>query len=595
MKRSLLMVTGLALALAAAMSSQSHAQAKKKPAAAPRAVNAREIQITGKYLLLPVSNKGQRGRLTVHVGEQLVHSLDCYFPPNKEAVDWWTYLEMSEYKGQTAKVAAQAAPEVCALFESSDQVRHLQPLYDEALRPQFHFSQMRGWNNDPNGLCYYAGQYHLFWQCNPAGRNWANMYWGYATSPDMVHWTEQDRALRTFGDNVKNRHRAMAVKNCFSGSGNVDLNNTAGWQQGDEKTMVLVFTDTGCGESIAYSTDRGKSWTYYEGNPVIKHKGRDPKLIWYAPGQHWVIALYDERAPYGRNISLYTSKDLKQWAYASSIPGYFECAEIFELPVLDRDGNPASSKDCAGTRWVIFAADAKYAVGRFDGRKFTPEHEGKHQVHWGAYYASQCFSQPPDGRVVQIGWARIAMPGMPFNQTFSAPTELTLRTTEDGLRMFAAPIKELEQLRQPDPKTVENQALTPAAPTVKFEVADQLFDIVATVKQGTASKAVLGFGDNRVTYDFKSQKLDDMPLKLKDGKVTFRVLVDRPMYEVVGGAGACFKTAARQDGGRPLGAIAFDAVGGSLTVESLRAYAMKSAWKEVPGSGNPLAPRKEPP
>jgi len=119
---------------------------------------------------------------------------------------------------------------------------------------------MRGWNNDPNGMVYYDGVYHLFWQCNPAGRNWANMYWGHATSPDMIHcatspdmihWTEQDRALRCFGDHVANRHPAMAVKNCFSGSGNVDLHNTAGWQKGDEKTIVLAFTDTGCGEALA--------------------------------------------------------------------------------------------------------------------------------------------------------------------------------------------------------------------------------------------------------------------------------------------------------------------------------------------------------
>ena len=170
--------------------------------------------------------------MTIYVGDQLVHNLDCDFPPNKDAIDWWTYLDMSEYVGKTAKVVAQAAPEICEMFESSDEIRHLQPLYDEALRPQFHMSQMRGWNNDPNGMCYYDGQYHFFWQCNPAGRNWANMYWGHATSPDMVHWTEHDRALRSFGGDVENRHPKMAVKNCFSGSGNVDLNNTAGWQTG---------------------------------------------------------------------------------------------------------------------------------------------------------------------------------------------------------------------------------------------------------------------------------------------------------------------------------------------------------------------------
>jgi len=559
--------------------SQSNTQAEKKPFVAPprrggetpHLENAQEIKITGKYIIFPVSNAGQRGRMTIVVDDQLVHNLDCDFPPNKEAVDWWTYLDMEEYLGKTAKIVARAAPEICEMFQSSDEIRHLQPLYDEALRPQFHMSQMRGWNNDPNGMCYYDGQYHFFWQCNPAGRNWANMYWGHATSPDMVHWTEQDRALRSFGGDVENRHPSMADKNCFSGSGNVDLGNTAGWQKGDEKTIVLAFTDTGCGEALAYSTDRGKTFTYYEGNPVIQHSGRDPKLMWYEPGKHWVIAVFDQDQEHGRNIAIYTSKDLKEWKRESNIPGYFECAEIFQLPV---DGDPAK------TKWVIYAADAQYAIGHFDGKKFTPEHEGKHRVHWGAYYASQCFSNSPDGRVVQIGWARINMPDMPFNQTFTVPTNLTLHTTDGGIRMFATPIKELQQLRKPNPKTAKNVQLAAETPGVALDVEGQLFDIVVTLKQGTASKAVLRFGENAATYDFAAGKLDEMPLAMKDGRVTFRVLVDRPMYELIGGGGACFKTSGRRDPGKPLGKISLSAEGGSLTVESIEVHEMTSAWKK---------------
>jgi len=559
--------------------SQSNTQAKKKPFVAPAKRGkkprlpavTRAIKITGKYIILPVSNQGQRGRMTIHVGDQLVHSLDCDFPPNKDAIDWWTYLDMSEYVGKTAEISAEAAPEICALVESSDLIRHLQPLYDEALRPQFHMSQMRGWNNDPNGMCYYDGQYHFFWQCNPAGRNWANMYWGHATSPDMIHWTEQDRALRPFGDDVKNRYPSMAVKNCFSGSGNVDVHNTAGWQAGTEKTMVLAFTDTGCGEAIAYSNDRGKKWTYFKGNPVIEHSGRDPQLIWYEPGKHWVIAAFDQDPKLGRGIAIYTSKDLKEWELASKLPGYFECPEIFQLPV---DGDPMNVK------WVIFAADARYAIGDFDGKTFTPDHEGKQRVHWGAYYASQCFNNSPDGRVVQIGWARINMPDMPFNQTFTVPSKLTLHTTEAGIRMFANPIKELEQLRKPQPKTVHDMQLTAASPAVTLDAQGQLFDILVTVKQGTASKAVFRFGDNVATYDFAGQKLDEMPLPMQDGRVTFRVLVDRPMYELIGGGGACYKTSARRDMGKSVGTVSLSAEGGTLTVESLKVYTMRSAWKK---------------
>jgi fructan beta-fructosidase len=262
------------------------------------------------------------------------------------------------------------------------------------------------------------------------------------------------------------------------------------------------------------------------------------------------------------------------------MPGYFECAEIFELPVdPPTSDSGVTSGSPATKKWVIFAADAKYAIGNFDGKKFTPEHEGKHQVHWGKYYASQCFSGNPDGRVVQIGWAQIGMPGMPFNQAFSLPSELTLHTTDDGIRMFASPIKELEKLRKPSPRTISNKELTAPAPMVEFDVADQLFDIVVTLKKGTAGQAVLGFGDNAVTYHFESQKLDDMPLKMKDGKVTFRLLVDRPMFEVVGGDGACYKTGGRRDMGKPLGKISLTAQGGALTLESFTAYEIKSIWK----------------
>ena len=138
-------------------------------------------------------------------------------------------------------------------------------------------------------------------------------------------------------------------------------------------------------------------------------------------GGHWVIAVYDEKG--GKNVAIYSSINLKDWKEESHLNGYFECAELFELPV---DGNKKK------TKWAVFAADAKYAIGDFDGKTFTPEHEGKHQVHWGPYYASQCFSGDPKGRVIQVGWARIDMRGMPFNQTFTLPTSLTLRDTPDG-------------------------------------------------------------------------------------------------------------------------------------------------------------------
>lgn len=459
-----------------------------------------------------------------------------------------------------------------ALIESADEERHLLPLYDEAMRPQFHQSQKQGWNNDPNGMVYDAGQYHLFWQCNPVGVQWGNMYWGHSTSTDMIHWTEQRRALRPFGGAYSpDRHPSLANKNCFSGSAHVDVDNTGGWQTGKEKTMVAVFTDTGCGEALAYSNDGGLHWTYYDKNPVIKHSGRDPKLVWYEPGKHWVIATFDQNPDkkIGRNVAFYSSKDLKEWTLNSHLPGFFECPELFELPV-DGDKN--------NTRWVVFAADAKYVVGSFDGKTFVPEFEGKQTVHHGSFYASQCFSNPPDGRVVQVGWARINMGGeMPFNQTFSLPLNLTLRKTPEGIRMLANPIEEVNALHDGPPQTLTAKTVTADSPA-SLTVEGQLFDILLTLGKGDATKATLTFGRNAVTYDFSTGMLDKMPVGLTDGKLKLRVLVDRPMYEVVGNDGQSYLTAPRQ--AAPLGAISVKAEGGSVTVESLEVFKMSSIWKK---------------
>jgi fructan beta-fructosidase len=493
---------------------------------------------------------------------------------------------MSEYVGKTASVSFSSVPNGAglALIESSDTERHLLPLYDEKMRPQFHHSQKQGWNNDPNGMVYADGEYHLFWQCNPVGNQWGNMYWGHSTSPDMIHWSEQRRALRPFGGAyTSDRHPSMANKNCYSGSANVDVNNTGGWQTGKEKVLVAVFTDTGCGEALAYSNDRGMNWTYYAKNPIIEHKGRDPKLVWYQPAQHWVIAVYDQ--PQGKknegNIAFYSSKNIKDWTLNSHLPGYFECPELFELPV---DPSPSSdsgvtSNNKQNTRWVVFGANAKYAVGTFDGKTFTPEHEGQHTLHTGSFYASQCFSCPPDGRVVQIGWAKIGMgEDMPFNQAFTLPINLTLKKTPEGIRMFANPIKEVDSLRDGQPQILAAKTVT-AESLVTLGVDGQLVDILVTIKNSDAKTVSLSFGRNVLTYTFSTGMLDKMPVSLEDGMLKLRVLVDRPMFEVVVNDGQSYRTARREDGGEPLGTVTIKTEGGSASVESLEVYKMKSIWK----------------
>ena len=241
------------------------------------------------------------------------------------------------------------------------------------------------------------------------------MHWGHAVSKDLVRWRELPVALypRQFGDW------------CFSGSAVVDGANTSGWRRGKGPLLVLAYTSTGRGECIAFSNDLGRTWSEYEGNPVIRHRGRDPKLFWHAPTRKWVMAVYDEGDGRARDVAFYTSPDLKKWQYQSRVAGFYECPDLFPLTV---DGNAKNIK------WVLSAADGKYLLGHFDGRTFTRE-AGKHQVWHGNFYAAQTFDGAPGDRRVQIGWGNgITFPGMPFNQQMTIACELTLRTTDEGVR-----------------------------------------------------------------------------------------------------------------------------------------------------------------
>lgn len=541
---------------------QSPAQAELK---------TREIAIKEKLLLVPISSKlpkpaekKARGTsLEIRVGETLVHKLNVVLADSKEEIAWWGYLEMEEYSGKAATLSANVESDSkgLELIENADAIRNPEPLYKETLRPRFHFMQKQGWNNDPNGMVYFDGEYHFFWQCNPLGKQWANMYWGHAVSKDLLHWEELPRAMRPFGRNEKNRHPSMSVGSCFSGSANVDVNNTLGVQKGDTKTLVAAYTDTGYGEVLAYSTDKGRNWVYDQKiNPVLKHDGRDPKLVWYQPGQHWVIAVYDEKkvavCKPERSIAIYTSKDLKEWTLTDNAPGFFECPELFELSV---DGKKED------TRWVMMGANGAYVVGSFDGKKFKPDHAGKYSVLSGNIYAGQCFSRAPEGRVIYIGWARrveIPMPAT-FNQGYTVPIEFTLKTTQDGIRLFANPVKELDQLHD---KALVDLAGVKAAQGCSVEAPDQEYDILITLKKmGDAGGCRLSLGGRPVKMSAMTGAAMDV-----------RVLVDRTTIEVVENGGATYRLESREDAmGKPIGKIEIKPEGG-VVVEKLQIFTMKS-------------------
>ncbi|MHC4252367.1 MAG: GH32 C-terminal domain-containing protein, partial [Planctomycetota bacterium] len=312
----------------------------------------REIVVEKRYLHLPVKKGAAKRRTRFVVDGQTVREFEIELAgvdPDAEP-DFLVFADVSAFAGKALAVEADGLPEGSKALDSitqSDDVPDAANLYREKHRPQFHFSSRRGWNNDPNGLVYYNGEYHLYYQHNPYGWAWGNMHWGHAVSADLVHWREEPVAIypREFGDWV------------FSGGACGDEGDTAGFKAGDDNVIVASYTSTGRGECIAYSNDRGRTFVDYEGNPVVEHEGRDPKVVWYAPGGHWVMAVYDERDE-SRAIAFYSSPDLKSWNFRSRIEGYYECPELFELPV---DGGGGGEGGEGGTRWILYSGDGDYA------------------------------------------------------------------------------------------------------------------------------------------------------------------------------------------------------------------------------------------
>ena len=535
-----------------------------QPLPATLAHASRELMIEKRYLNLPVKNHAPKHRVRLLVDGQTVREFEMEVADS--APDFWVFLDLAPFQGKRAIIEMDRLREdskALSSVEQSDQIKGAENLYHEALRPQFHFSSRRGWNNDPNGLVFYEGQYHLFYQHNPYGWDWGNMHWGHAVSTDLVHWQELPIALypRRFDDWV------------FSGSAVVDRANTAGFKTGDEAPVVAAFTSTGRGECIVFSNDRGRTWNEFAGNPVVKHDGRDPRLLWHSPTRQWVMAVYDEWQG-KRCIAFHTSTDLKQWQFQSRIEGFFECPDLFELPV---DGNPANKL------WVLTAASSEYMVGKFDGRQFTPQ-TLKLPGHRGdAFYAAQTYSDIParDGRRIQIGWATIATPGMPFNQMMAFPCELTLRSTAEGPRVYFQPVRELEQLhagRHAWPPLI----LDPGT-NVLSGVRGDLFDLRAQFTVGNKGEVRFAIRGVPVVYDAAKQELvcKDRRNRLSpvDGKIRLQILADRTSLEIFGNDGLLYMPMAA--GFLPQDySLALTAADATVQFDSLEVYDLQSVWPQ---------------
>jgi fructan beta-fructosidase len=521
----------------------------------------RTITAEKRYLHLPVKNKAAMRRMTLLLKGRPWREFDIELADDK--ADFSVFVDLEEVKGKKLIVQVDRLSSASKALESlrqDDAVPGASRLYEEKHRPQFHFTSRRGWLNDPNGLVYHRGEYHLFYQHNPYGWDWGNMHWGHAVSRDLVHWKELPVAI------YPKRYDDWA----FSGSAVVDKLDSLGLKKAGREALVAAFTSTARGECIAWSNDRGATWTELPGNPVVKHQGRDPKVIYHAPSKRWVMAVYDEHAG-KRWIAFHTSPDLKRWRFRSRIEGFFECPDLFELPVAGRKE----------TKWVLYAADGQYVLGSFDGKSFTKE-SGKHTLWYGNFYAAQTFSDAPDDRRIQIGWGSgIAFPGMPFNQQMTIPCELSLRPTPEGVRLFAEPVKELAGLHG-DKHELKHIELK-AGEDRKVRARGELFDIRGEFTPGKADAVGFTVRGTQIAYDAKKQTLSckgrTAPLKAVKGKVRLRVLVDRGSVEVFANDGA----AALSIGVIPPEkdrSISVFARGGNASVGGLTVFELRSAWSK---------------
>jgi fructan beta-fructosidase len=511
----------------------------------------REIAVENRYFNLPVKTGAPKKRMRYVLDDKTIREFEIELANGEPG--FWVFDDVSEFKGKHLRVEVDGAPADCkglAAVVQSDAIKGGDDLYKEKHRPQFHFTSRRGWLNDPNGLVFSDGEYHLYYQHNPYGWDWGNMHWGHAVSADLVHWKELPIALypRQFGDW------------CFSGSAVVD-----------GKRLAAAYTSTGRGECIAFSGDKGRTWIDFQDDPVVKHVGRDPRLLWHEPSKQWVMAVYDE-SDGKKGIAFHTSPDLKKWKIQSRIEGFYECPDIFEATV--EGGNGAR-------KWVLYSGDAKYLIGEFDGKTFTPDQPAKQQLWYGNFYAAQTYSNAPDGRRIQIGWASgAAFPGMPFNQQMTFPCRLTLRKASDGVRLFAEPVKEIETLHAKK-HVVADRMLKPGDNPLA-EVSGDLFDIRAEFAPSDAKAFGFNVRGVPVLYDVATQEIScknvKAPLKPVDSKMRLRLLVDRGSIEIFGNDGqvALSVSAIPADDNHALEVFSR---GGATHLWSLEAFELKSAWE----------------
>lgn len=560
------------------------------------------INTNQRYLLLPVEEVMPDVRVSMIVNNKEVNVADVRLAVNR--VDYFVPLDISDYAGKNIllkfklgsndPIRGKLSAVCCKEMKLSD-------TFDtgnrEKFRPTYHFSPLYGWMNDPNGMVYKDGEYHLFYQHNPYGSKWGNMHWGHAISKDLINWEHRPDAITP-----------DALGTIFSGSAVVDTDNTAGFGAG---AIVAIYTQNSDRQvqSIAYSTDNGRSFTKYENNPVLTSDARDfrdPKVFWHKETQRWIMLL-----AVGQEMQIFSSSNLKDWAFESSFGegqgahgGVWECPDLFELPV---DGTNEK-------KWVLlcnlnpggpFGGSAtQYFVGTFNGKEFVNESPSKTKwMDWGKdHYATVTWSDAPDNRRIAIAWMSNwqyanDVPTSQYRSPNSVPRDLSLFTVDGETYLQSAPSPELLKLRDISKK---RSFKVNGTRTIKDMIAgnEGAYEIELTIENQYAD--VIGFrlyndkGEEvDMQYDMKEKKFsmdrrksgevgfnENFPMltwtAIESGKdeLKLRLFVDKSSVEAFGDGGR-FVMTNQVFPSEPYTHIDFYSKGGAYKVDSFVIYKLK--------------------
>lgn len=563
--------------------------------------NIVSLDVTEDYLLLPIQDDAPEGKIcVVKDNEQKGTLMNVRLA--RERVDSYVPFVLSAYKGQHISIDIQGVPANALCWKELKLSDSFDMTNKEMFRPVYHHTPVYGWMNDPNGMFYKDGVYHLYFQYNPYGSVWGNMHWGHSTSTDLMHWNFEGCAI------VPDAWGAI-----FSGSCVVDHNNTAGFGKGAVVAFYTSAKATPWGDvqsqSMAYSLDNGKTFTKYEGNPILTSSEkdfRDPKVFWYAPGKHWVMML-----AVGQHMEIYSSVNLKEWKKESEFGamqgahgGVWECPDLVEIPV-------------EGTRekkWVLICnlnpggpfggSAAQYFVGSFDGKKFVNESPTQTKwMDWGKdNYATVTWNNAPDGRCIALGWMSNWQyaNNVPTRQYRSANTlarDLTLYREGQELYLKSTPSSEVKKARGkkvsiPSFKVSEKHEMVNL-----FEEKQGAYEVEIVIQNAGASKIAFSLLNDKgekvsMYYDLnrkqfvmdrsESGKVDfskDFPAVTVapanvDKELTLRLFVDRSSIEAFGEDGKLVMTNLVFPS-QPYVKMCFEADKNGYAVKSLNVYKLQ--------------------